>query len=275
MERTVGIDSRRDLPAFERETFREWFDDRESTVADPTREAVIYPDLYTNHVDVDRGKATVRTLEALGVSVRVAAAPSSGRAPLSQGMVSTAERHARDVYGALAEHVDAGRDIVVIEPSDLAMFEREYEHFLPEPSQKRLTDASYDVMEYVYGLLDNGADPAVLRDAANRPTDRVAYHPHCQGRTIDVDSYTVAVLEGLGYDVRTSDTECCGMAGSFGYKTDYYELSMDVGEPLREQFTDEDGADRAVLASGTSCLDQLEALLDRPSTHPIEFVAPT
>ncbi|MES3518368.1 MAG: LUD domain-containing protein [Natronomonas sp.] len=274
MEQTVGIDHRRELPTFERETFVEWFRTRDSTVANPTREAVVYPDLYTNHVATDRGKAAVRTLESLGVSVHVPDVPASGRAPLSQGMVSTAEAKATDLYGALAQHIDAGRDIVVIEPSDLAAFEREYEHFLPEASHERLTDVSYDVMEYVYGLIDNGADADVLRSADTRSNDRVAYHPHCQGRTIDVDGYTVAVLEDLGYDVRTSDTECCGMAGSFGYKTDYYELSMDVGEPIREQFTDADGSDRVVLASGTSCLDQLESLLDRPSTHPIEFVAP-
>ncbi|WP_340098579.1 LUD domain-containing protein [Salinibaculum salinum] len=274
MERFLGVDRRRDLPTFARTTFREWADQRESTVDDPAREAVVYPDLYTNRVAPERGKATVRALEALGVEVTVPEAPSSGRAPLSQGMVATAEKHAHGVYAALAEHIDAGRDIVVVEPSALAMFEREYEQFLPEQSQERLADASYEVLEYVYGRLENGADASRLSSPTDTGTDRVAYHGHCQGRTLGVDSYTETVLRQLGYDVRTSDTECCGMAGSFGYKTDYYELSMDVGEPIREQFTDADGRDRTVLASGTSCLDQLDALLDRPNQHPIELVAP-
>ncbi|WP_302082095.1 LUD domain-containing protein [Salinibaculum rarum] len=275
MERVLGVDRRRDLPTFASETFREWAETRESTVDDPERQVVVYPDLYTNRVAPERGKATVRTLEALGVEVLVPEAPSSGRAPLSQGMVATAEKHAHGVYAALAEHVDAGRDIVVVEPSALAMFEREYEQFLPEQSHKRLADASYEVLEYVYGRIENGADASRLSDPTDTGTDRVAYHGHCQGRTLGVDTYTETVLRQLGYDVRTSDTECCGMAGSFGYKTDYYELSMDVGEPIREQFTDEDGRDRTVLASGTSCLDQLDALLDRPNQHPIEFIAPS
>jgi iron-sulfur cluster protein len=274
MERVLGVDRRRDLPTFARTSFREWAEERESTVDDPARKAVVYPDLYTNRVAPERGKATVRTLEALGVEVTVPEAPSSGRALLSQGMVATAEKHAHGVYAALAEHIDAGRDIVVVEPSALAMFEREYEQFLPEQSQERLAEASYEVLEYVYGRIENGADASRLSSPTDTGTDRVAYHGHCQGRTLGVDSYTETVLRQLGYDVRTSDTECCGMAGSFGYKTDYYELSMDVGEPLREQFTDADGRNRTVLASGTSCLDQLDALLDRANQHPIELIAP-
>jgi Fe-S oxidoreductase len=227
-------------------------------------------------VQVERGKAAVRALEALDVHVRIPDVASSGRAPLSQGMVATAERHAHEVYGALAEHIDAERDVVVVEPSDLAMFDREYEKFLPAKSQERLADNSYEVMEYLYGLLDNGGDPSALRTADDRSveTDRVAYHSHCQQRTLGLEAHTVTVLEDLGYDVLTSETECCGMAGSFGYKSEYYELSMDVGEPLREQFSTTDARGRTVVASGTSCLEQLDALLSRPTQHPVELVAP-
>jgi iron-sulfur cluster protein len=270
LERAAGVDTRRDLPEFERETLVDWFDRRVSTVPNPTRDVVLYPDVYTNHVQVERGKAAVRALEALGVSVRVPSVPSSGRAPFSQGMIATAEDHAHEVYGRLAEHIDAGRDVVVIEPSDLAMFDREYERFLPEASVERLQAHSYEIMEYVYGLLENGADAAALRGG----DEAVAYHAHCQQRTLGLDAHTVTVLEDLGYDVVTSDVECCGMAGSFGYKSDYYDLSMDVGDDLAEQFTTPDTRDREVVASGTSCLEQLDALLSRRPRHPIQLVAP-
>jgi iron-sulfur cluster protein len=278
LERTLGVDRRRDLPTFERQTLVDWFAARGGSRvprSEARREAVLYPDLYTNHMATDRGKAAVRTLEALGVHVSVPDLPSSGRAPLSQGMIATAEDKAHDVYAGLAEAIDADRDVVVVEPSALAMFHREYEKFLAPAAHERLRDDSYEVMEYVFGLLSNGADAAALTGPDDADGDgRVAYHAHCQQRTLDLAEQTVAVLEELGYDVRTSDTECCGMAGSFGYKTEYYELSMDVGEPLAEQFSDEDGRDRTVVASGTSCLDQLDDLLARESTHPVELVAP-
>jgi Fe-S oxidoreductase len=98
------------------------------------------------------------------------------------------------------------------------------------------------------------------------------YHAHCQQRTLGLDAHTVAVLERLGYDVTTTDVECCGMAGSFGYKSEYYELSMDVGEHLASGLREE--ADRRVLASGTSCADQIDSLLGQPPSHPIELIAP-
>ncbi|MFC7203386.1 LUD domain-containing protein [Haloferax namakaokahaiae] len=271
MERTLGIDSRRQLPEFRRETFRAWFERRDSSVENPTRTAVVYPDLYTNHVQVERGKAAVRTLEALGVEVVVPDVRSSGRAPLSQGMIATADDHAHDVYAGLAEHIDAGHDIVVIEPSDLAMFEGEYEKFLPEKSFERLSSNAYEVLEYVFGLLSNGADATALRAGDG---DEVAYHSHCQQRTLGLEGYTEAVLADLGYDVVTSHVECCGMAGSFGYKSEYYGLSMAVGDDLRDQFQTAETRHRTVVASGTSCLEQLDALLARPSKHPVQLISP-
>ncbi|QLK25613.1 LUD domain-containing protein [Natrinema zhouii] len=321
LEHTLGIDRRRDLPAFQRESLVDWFEGRggfatskkrvarndvprtverqsRETTAEPRvhrggmeasskrveraasraddgddkgeidREVVLYPDVYTNYVDIDRGKAAVRTLEALGVPVRVPDLPESGRAALSQGMIATADRQASRLYAALAEDLDAGRDVVMIEPSDLAAVHREYERLLPAASVERLRANSYEICEYVYGLLENGADPSAL--STGDGAEPVAYHSHCQQRTLDLEAPTVAVLERCGYAPETSSAECCGMAGSFGYKREYYELSMDVGERLA---TEIEGAE-TVVASGTSCGDQLETLLEREVPHPVELLAP-
>jgi len=183
-------------------------------------------------------------------------------------MVSTATERAESVAADLAPYLDSDFDVVVIEPSDLAMFRREYGKLLDAGDAERLSANSYDVMEYLYGLISNGADADALADAAAP----VAYHSHCQQRTLGVDVYAESVFEELGFDVVTSDVECCGMAGSFGYKSEYYELSMDVGEDLREQFVDE--TDRVLVASGTSCTEQMTDLFRRDVTHPIELVAP-
>ena len=272
MDRALGIDRRRSLPEFRHETLQTWFDNRGGSrisAAAADREVVLYPDLYTDHVHVERGKAAIRTLEALGVAVRIPDIPDSGRPALSQGMVATAERNARRAYSALTDHLDAGRDVVVIEPSDLVMFRREYEKLLPVEAHRRLADNSYEVLEYVYGLMENGADADALADPHGL---KLAYHSHCQQRTLNLDAYTEAVLEHKEYDIVNSNVECCGMAGSFGYKTEYYELSIDVGEPLKHQFEPE--SDRAIIASGTSCLDQLEYLLSRPTYHPVQVIDP-
>jgi iron-sulfur cluster protein len=269
LERVAGVDRRRDLPQFRRETLRDWFAARggaQVPASAARREAVLYPDTYTDHVHVERGRAAVRALEALDVRVHVPDVPESGRAPLSQGMVATAERRAKAVAAALAPHLDAGRDVVVVEPSDLAMFRSEYDRLLAPEMAGRVADGSYDVFEYVYGLTEHGASLEAL-DAGE---GRLALHTHCQQRTLGVDEYAVAVLSRLGYDVVTSAAECCGMAGSFGYKRDYYDLSVAVGEDLAAEFDEE----RRVVATGTSCVEQLDGLLDVPVGHPIEVVGP-
>jgi len=273
LEWGLGIDRRRALPAFERETLRDWFAGRESWISSDTAEktVVLYPDVYTNYVHVERGKAAVRTLEALGVSVEVPDVPGSGRAPLSQGMITSAGRKARAVWDALRAPIEAGRDVVVIEPTDLAMFRRRYDKLLPDEGARAMRDATVEVMDYVRRVLDDEGDAGPLPTGDGQA---VAYHSHCQQRTLDLEAPTVALLERLGYDVETSSVECCGMAGSFGYKSEYYELSMAVGEELRDQFAAKKGATRSVVASGTSCQEQLQALLDTSVQHPIELIAP-
>ena len=271
LDRIAGVAPERDLPAFERTTLVEWFESRERVPpVDPDRKVVLYPDLYTNYMLVDRGKAAVRVLEALGVEVLVPDAPGSGRAPLSQGMIETAREKANRVAEALGPYLTEGYDVVVVEPSDLAMFREDYQRLLPDDDAELFAEDSYEILEYVYGLLANGADSDALRTA--RAGTTVAYHSHCQQRTMGLEVYSIEVLERCGYEVTTSDVECCGMAGSFGYKSQYYELSMDVGSNLKAQLQNAD-ADH-VVASGTSCSDQIGDLLGEEPPHVVELLAP-
>ena len=267
LDRVAGIDSRRELPTLADETLVEWAKSHHNPNPDADREVVLYPDLYTNYFSPERGRAAVRVLEALGAAVRVPPVAESGRAPLSQGMIDTADGKASEVYAALAEHIDADRDIVVIEPSDLAMFRNEYARLLPEGAADRLADSSYELFEYVYGLVENGAEVDSLPTVDG---ESITYHSHCQQRTLGLEPYTTEVLSRAGYDVTETDVECCGMAGSFGYKSEYYELSMDVGSELDKQLP-EGGR---IVASGTSCGEQIAALTASETPHPIRLLDP-
>ena len=271
LEKVLGIDQRRSLPTFKRRTLVKWAETVDTSVPDADHHVVLYPDLYTNHVLVDRGIAAIRTLQSIGVDVTVAPCHESGRAPLSQGMIETARDHAETMAESLVPFIEEGKEIIVIEPSDLAMFYREYERLLPTDTFEQLAANTTEVMAYLWTHLNDDTTRETLRAESPIP---IGYHAHCQQRTLGLEEPTVAVLQSLGYDVITSDVECCGMAGSFGYKHDYYELSMDVGESLKEQFEMADTASRQVVASGTSCQEQLDSLLSRDVIHPIELIAP-
>lgn len=95
----------------------------------------------------------------------------------------------------------------------------------------------------------------------------MTYHAQCQARTLGLEPYTVAVLERLEYEVETTDVECCGMAGSFGYKADYYDLSVTVGESVVENLTTD-----PVVASGASCVEQFDALSNTSPNHPVQLL---
>jgi iron-sulfur cluster protein len=265
LERFVGVDADRDLPTFADETLTAWAADRDSSAGDGEYAVTLYADTYTNYLDTARGKATVRTLEALGVDVTASESLPAGRAALSQGMISTATERFERAATHLEEQLDAGRDVVVCEPSVLAMFRDDGEHLLADERFERLRGRTFGAMEYVFGLLENGASVDSLETVDG---EALTYHGHCQARTLGVDRYAEAVLDRCGYDVGRTAAECCGMAGSFGYKSSYYDLSRDVGRRLVKELDD-----APVAAGGTSCRDQL-ASFGREATHPIELVAP-
>ena len=123
---------------------------------------------------------------------------------------------------------------------------------------------------------EQGLELQALFDVVRSPVGkRLYYHAHCQAKTIGADAAATNVLSAAGFDVATSSVECCGMAGSFGYKKDFYELSMAVGEDLFQQIrtSEQQEGPRALIASGTSCSEQMHAGLGREVLHPMELLA--
>jgi len=191
---------------------RKWAADREpATPADADREVLLYPDLYTNYVQVERGKAAVRVLESLGCAVQVPDIPASGRAAALPGDGVDRSPAGRGGQRVPRPHLDAGRDVVVVEPSDAALFRREYERLLPESEFDRIAGGTYEILEYVYGVLENGADADAL---AAGDGQSVSYHSHRQQRTMDLAVYTEAVLSDRGSRSRPPTRSAVGWPGA-------------------------------------------------------------
>ena len=280
MEKFFGVSRHRTLPPFARQTMVNVARSRErSSRQDARGRAVLLADIFTNANSPDRGIAVLDVLEQLGVDVVVSPAVADGRAALSQGLIATATAQARAAAGVLRGYLDEGRDLVVVEPSVLAMFRLDNRHLLDDQNLfAQLRDRSFDALEYVARVLrQNGRSAVDVFPAANSPVGkRLFYHSHCQQRTIGAADATVQLLCECGYDVALSSVECCGMAGSFGYKKDFYELSMAVGEDLASQIrrAEADGP-RALVATGTSCQEQMHALCGRPVIYPAQLLRAT
>jgi Fe-S oxidoreductase len=193
-------------------------------------------------------------------------------------MIATAKQHARCALMELDRHVSDGRDIVVVEPSSLSMFRRDFLHLLDSKERfERFRSRAFEPVEYVTLMLGKtGRKAKEFFDISKSKVGyRLFFHAHCQQKTIGCAEPTVALLQEIGFDVATSNVECCGMAGSFGYKKDFYELSMAVGTDLFGQVVQQDrnGGARQLVASGTSCTEQLHAGFERTVLHPVELLA--
>jgi iron-sulfur cluster protein len=278
MSRWLGVDHRRELPAFSRKTLvRLSRKDVSTTLQNTSPKALLFADVYTNYGLAERGECTRRVLHALGVNVKVSECLPAGRAPLSQGMLATAKRHAENAAAMLGSELQQGRDIIAIEPSILALFRRDYRHLLNNTAlADRIAAHSFDPIEYVARTLEATSRKATeVFNVSNSPVGpRIFFHAHCQQKTVGAMQATENLLRAIGFDVVTSQVECCGMAGSFGYKKEYYELSMAVGAQLFQQVRDADtDGERVLVASGTSCTEQLHSGVNRTPIHPIELLA--
>jgi iron-sulfur cluster protein len=279
MERWIGLDHRRALPPFPKQTLVQAAR-RLEVPSGKGRETkvVLFADVFTNYGMAKRGVAAIEVLRALGADVVVSESVPEGRAALSQGMMATAKQHARRALMELDRHVSDGRDIVVVEPSSLSMFRRDFSHLLDSKERfERFRSRAFEPVEYVAMMLcKTGRKAKEFFDISKSKVGyRLFFHAHCQQKTIGCAEPTVALLQEIGFDVATSNVECCGMAGSFGYKKDFYELSMAVGTDLFGQVVQQDrnGGARQLVASGTSCTEQLHAGFERTVLHPVELLA--
>ena len=253
MDRMVGIAPDRELPTFTRTTLVDWFDERGGAAVPPEdadHKVLLFPDTYTNYSYPAPGRATVRVLEAAGVHVDIPTdlAPS-GRAAYSLGFLDDARECAQRNVEALKPKVEEDWSVLFVEPADAVMFQDEYGDLLAGDAVQTVGANAYGAMEF----LDVHRIDEQL--SVTPPADRLAYHGHCNQKAIAKDHHTPAVLDRLGFDITPLDSGCCGMAGSFGYESEHYELSQAIGSILFEKI-DESEADR-VIAPGGSCRSQL------------------
>jgi Fe-S oxidoreductase len=277
------VDRRRGLPAFPAKTWEQLFQEEQQrgvTAGTIDRHAVMLADTFTNYGAPERGMAATHVLRAAGIEVKLSPSIPDGRAAMSQGMIETARQQARILAKMLSPYVDSGKKVVVVEPSVLAMLRFDFRHLLDDEAMiAKLAASSFEPLQLLWNTAnDTGLDLAKLFPAAkSRFGTQVFYHAHCQQKTCNAATQTVDVLRAAGFDVVTSSVECCGMAGSFGYKREYYDLSMAVGADLFAQVQEAEkvGGPRQLVASGTSCHEQLLAGFGRTVLHPAELLEST
>lgn len=274
MERTLGIARQRPLPHFERTNLLRWYARRPAPTAPAASVGTVnfLADSFTSYTEPHIGQAAITLLQRAGWEVELASTGCCGRSSLSKGLVDDATAKARTMARDLAERTPPGSPIVGCEPSCLFTLRDEHVSMLPDDPNVR--DVSGRVRQ-VEELLSEAVDDGRLRlaDDSWLAGRRVLYHGHCHQKAEVGTVATIRLLRQIpGVEVVELDAGCCGMAGSFGYEAEHYELSMKVGADRLFPAVLAEDARTVVAATGTSCREQIFHGTERSAWHPVELV---
>jgi FAD/FMN-containing dehydrogenase/Fe-S oxidoreductase len=258
----AGFTDRRPLPAWRRDRFidRPW-------PKSGGREVVLLVDTFNRYFEPNNARAALRVLQAAGYRVH-AAQPRGGRplccgrSFLAAGLVAEARFEAQRMQEALARWLAHGLPVIGLEPSCLYTLRDEYRVLLP--GSEAMAKHAVLFEEFLAAEADAGRLALTLKPMAGQ----ALLHGHCHQKAFGAMPSVEKTLRLVpGLKVRTLESSCCGMAGSFGYEAEHYEISMKMGEASLLPAVREASADTLVVAGGTSCRHQIQHGARREALH--------
>ena len=263
----AGMPQARRIPAFAPFTFRDWFLRRTTRLHAGRPRVILWPDTFTNHFHPETAIAAVGVLEDAGFQVRIPRAHlCCGRPLYDYGMLALARGRLTRIVQSLTKEMDEGVPIVVLEPSCLAVFKDELPNLFPDDDRaRRLSAVVCSFGEFL------------ARHAHRLPTmtlhRKALVHGHCHQKALVGMEADRQMLERLGLHCETIDSGCCGMAGSFGFERDHYEVSQAVGERRLLPAVRTAPKDTLIIADGFSCREQIAQATDRRALHLADVLA--
>ncbi len=273
----IGFAQKRSLPKVYRKTFRTWLTKSlkqlNTLLSEDAPAVYLFIDEFTNYNDVEIGKTTIKLLHKLGYRVLILKNKDSGRPFLSKGFLTKAKKIAMynvDLYSSV---VDENNPLVGIEPSAILTFRDEYPDLLRGEQKAKsllLAKNTFTIEEFLASEIDKGK---ISKEQFISDKVKVLFHGHCQQKSISSTAATKKILSfPSNYEVEEIKSGCCGMAGSFGYEKEHFELANKIGElvlfpsiRLAEDHT-------IIAAPGTSCRHHIKDGTGRNVVHPVEVI---
>ena len=274
VKRMAGFSPHRSLPRLHSQTLRRWNSSRTPHPnAGSKGKVFLFCDEFTNYNDTPVGIAAVELLERIGFEVVFPDHSESGRAALSKGLLRAARVMAEENVRSLAPLVASQTPLIGIEPSAILSFRDEYPQ-LVEPGLREaassLSESALMIDEFIGKLIDSGQlDSSQFIEKEQT----IRLHGHCHQKALASLKPTVQMLQlPKGHRVRLIPSGCCGMAGSFGYEREHYDVSMQIGELVLFPTIRTETADVLIAAPGTSCRHQIADGTNRVALHPVEIL---
>ncbi len=276
LKKMIGFAPQREMPPLHKTTLQRWTAKNEQRNAEnhyPNGTVYLFNDEITNFNDTDIGIKAIRLLTKLGYKVVIPKHTDSGRTFFSKGLLRTAQKIAIQNVKLLKDKVSEQSPLIGIEPSAILSFRDEYPEICGkslEEDAKKLAKHALLIDEFLCRELDAGKiDSAKFTEAGKE----VLLHGHCQQKAVASTEFTIKMLSlPKNYHVEEIPSGCCGMAGSFGYEREHYDLSMKVGELVLFPAVRKASKDTIIAAPGTSCRQQIKDGTNRTAYHPVEIL---
>lgn len=273
--RLLGLSPRRSLPRFQRSLYR-LLKRRDRAEGAERPRVVLFADCFSAYTEPEVGRAAVEAMESLGYAVELPHVGCCGRAMISTGLLAGAIRTADRTLGDLREFIldDGVKAVLVCEPSCLSAIKDDWLQLRLETNmdlRRHLAGKAMMVEDFIHRFWDEHPKKPSLPEAGGPP---ILLHGHCHQKALWGDETSAALLRRFaGERLTVLPSGCCGMAGSFGFTAEHYDLSMRIGElsvfgPVRQA-----PPQTIVLAPGTSCRHQIKDGAGRSALHPIQWIA--
>jgi len=272
-----GFATGRSLPGLHATTFKSWFrrqwPKERTALPDGAPAVYLFCDEFTNYNDTHIGIKTVQLLHRLGYEVRMVQHPESARALMSKGLLRQARDIAEENVRIFKDIISENTPLLGIEPSAILSFRDEY----PDLVREHLRDAAKQLASHVYladEFLALAAELGAIRpEQFTQEKRHIKLHGHCQQKALSSALHSKKILSlPAHYTVEVIPSGCCGMAGSFGYEKEHYDLSMQIGEMVLFPAVRQADADTLIAAPGTSCRHQVKDGTGKTALHPLEIL---
>ena len=270
-----GFAQKRSMPELSRETLLNWHKKNTKALAGKKfdKKVYLFCDEFTNYNDAHIGIKAIKLLNALGYEVLIPNHEESGRTWLSKGLVRKAKQIANKNISIFSKLITEETPLIGIEPSAILTFRDEYPDLATDElleDAKQLAKRSLLIDEFIAREIDKGN---INVDQFHSEQRSIILHGHCQQKAVGSIADTVKVLSlPKNYTITTIPSGCCGMAGSFGYEKEHYDISMQIGELVLFPAVRNKSTDCIVAAPGTSCRHQIKDGTKEHALHPAEVL---
>jgi len=276
IEKISGFNVKRSMPTLYKTTLQKWW--RKHELANGKRQTTkkrvyLFCDEFTNYNDTEIGIKSILLLEKLGYEVVIPEHIESGRGWLSKGLIREAKKNANKNIQLLKNVISAETPLIGIEPSAILTFRDEYADLADDDqfeSAKELAKHVFIIDEFIASEIEKGK---ISQEHFTKEKRNIKLHGHCQQKAISTVASSVKVLSlPENYFVDVIPSGCCGMAGSFGYEKEHYDISMKIGEVVLFPSVRNSADDTIIAAPGTSCRHQIKDGTGKKAFHPVEVL---